>query len=78
MAELYPSQHLPDKLPGSVLAETPVASLQLLKDRVVHVLEDQVQLATAAEDLNQVDQVLMAKALKKMRDSVKTIGGNLF
>ena len=68
MAELNPPEDLPHVLPGPVLPQAlagPV--LQFLQDSAVHVLKDEVELAAAAEHLDEVDQVLVAEALKGKR-----------
>ena len=68
MAELYSPEDLPHVLPGPVLPQAlagPV--LQFLQDSAVHVLKDEVEFPAAAEHLYEVDQVLVAEALKGKR-----------
>ena len=72
MAELYSPEDLPHVLPGPVLPQAlagPV--LQFLQDSAVHVLKDEVELASAAEHLDEVDQVLVAEALEWRKESLE-------
>lgn len=63
MAEVYPFQQLIEMLLGRGLAEPPRRSLQLIQERVIQVLEDQVEPPFPTEHFNHVHQMLVPEFL---------------
>ena len=68
VAEIDALQHLPHAAPHHVLVQAVGVALKLIQDGVVHELKDQVQALLAAEDLNQVDQILVPQLLKSSQE----------
>ena len=66
VAELDSPEDLEDECPRVGLREPLGVVLQLLEDGLLDVLEDEEELPTLPEHLDQVDQVLVAKTLENM------------
>lgn len=66
MAVVDPLEELVEMLLGGVLAEPAGRRLQLVQERVVQVLEHQVEATLAPEHLDHVHQVVMTKFLQRL------------